>query len=115
MELSELQRLKQVEDENRRLKHIVAEQTLDIQAPKAVDRSFGCRTSKCRRRQRHRLPWFRHGRTCPNLTFEPRCAAVHGVHPDFSDPSHGKIPPTRAITGKHDWTSDIVLIDIGRP
>jgi len=36
MELSELQRLKQVEDENRRMKHIVAEQTLDIQALKAV-------------------------------------------------------------------------------
>jgi putative transposase len=36
MDLSELQRLKQVEDENRRLKHIVAEQTLDIQALKAV-------------------------------------------------------------------------------
>jgi putative transposase len=36
MELSELQRLKQVEDENRRLKQIVAEQTLDIQALKAV-------------------------------------------------------------------------------
>jgi putative transposase len=36
LELSELQRLKQVEDENRRLKHIVAEQTLDIQALKAV-------------------------------------------------------------------------------
>ena len=36
MELSEMQRLKQVEDENRRLKHIVAEQTLDIQALKAV-------------------------------------------------------------------------------
>ena len=35
-ELSELQRLKQLEDENRRLKHIVAEQTLDIQALKAV-------------------------------------------------------------------------------
>jgi putative transposase len=32
MELSEMQRLKQLEDENRRLKHIVAEQTLDIQA-----------------------------------------------------------------------------------
>ena len=30
MELSEMQRLKQLEDENRRLKHIVAEQTLDI-------------------------------------------------------------------------------------
>src|SRR5262245_65788480 len=36
MELSEMQRLKQVEDENRRLKQIVAEQTLDIQALNAV-------------------------------------------------------------------------------
>ena len=36
LELSELQRLKQVEDENRRLKQIVAEQMLDIQALKAV-------------------------------------------------------------------------------
>ena len=36
MELNELQRLKQIEDENWRLKHIVAEQTLDIQALKAV-------------------------------------------------------------------------------
>lgn len=36
MELSDMQRLKQLEDENRRLKHIVAEQTLDIQALKAV-------------------------------------------------------------------------------
>src|SRR4030095_17109761 len=36
MELSELQRLKQLEDENRRLKQIVAEQTLDLQALKAV-------------------------------------------------------------------------------
>jgi putative transposase len=36
MELSEMQRLKQLEDENRRLKRIVAEQTLDIQALKAV-------------------------------------------------------------------------------
>src|SRR3954463_5275960 len=36
MELSEMQRLKQVENENRRLKQIVAEQTLDIQALKAV-------------------------------------------------------------------------------
>ena len=36
LELSEMQRLKQLEDENRRLKHIVAEQTLDIQALKAV-------------------------------------------------------------------------------
>ena len=36
MELSEMQRLKQVEDENRRLKQIVAEQSLDLQALKAV-------------------------------------------------------------------------------
>ena len=36
LELSELQRLKQLEDENRRLKHIVAKQPLDIQALKAV-------------------------------------------------------------------------------
>lgn len=36
LELSEVQRLKQLEDENRRLKQIVAEQTLDIQALKAV-------------------------------------------------------------------------------
>ena len=36
MELSEMQRLKQLEDENRRLKQIVAEQSLDIQALKAV-------------------------------------------------------------------------------
>jgi putative transposase len=36
MELSEMQRLKQIEDENRRLKQIVADQTLDIQALKAV-------------------------------------------------------------------------------
>ena len=36
MELSELQRVKQLEDENRRLIHIVAEQTLDIHALKAV-------------------------------------------------------------------------------
>jgi hypothetical protein len=31
-----MQRLKHLEDENRRLKHIVAEQTLDLQALKAV-------------------------------------------------------------------------------
>ena len=36
MERSEMQRLKALEDENRRLKQIVAEQTLDIQALKAV-------------------------------------------------------------------------------
>ncbi len=36
MELSEAKRLKALEEENRRLKHIVADQTLDIQALKAV-------------------------------------------------------------------------------
>ncbi len=36
MELSEMHRLKQVEDENRRLKKIMAEQTLDLQALKVV-------------------------------------------------------------------------------
>ena len=36
MELSEMQRLKPLGDEIRRLKQIVAEQTLDIQALKAV-------------------------------------------------------------------------------
>lgn len=36
MELSEMQRLKALEGENRRLKQIVAEQTLDIQVMKAV-------------------------------------------------------------------------------
>jgi putative transposase len=36
MEVSDAKRLKQLEDENRRLKHIVAEQTLDIAALKGV-------------------------------------------------------------------------------
>ena len=36
MERSEMQRLKALEDEKRRLKQIVPEQTLDIQALKAV-------------------------------------------------------------------------------
>lgn len=36
MELSEAKRLKALEDENRRLKQIVADQMLDIQALKAV-------------------------------------------------------------------------------
>ena len=36
MELSELQRVKQLEDENRRLKHMVAEQALDIQDRKST-------------------------------------------------------------------------------
>ena len=36
LELSDVQRLRQLEDENRRLKQIVAEQTLDIHALKAV-------------------------------------------------------------------------------
>jgi putative transposase len=36
MDASDAQRLKQLEDENRRLKHIVADLTLDNQALKAV-------------------------------------------------------------------------------
>ena len=36
MGVSEVKRLKQLEDENRRLKHIVADLTLDNQALKAV-------------------------------------------------------------------------------
>jgi putative transposase len=36
MEVSEAKRLRQLEDENRRLKHMVADQALDIQALKAV-------------------------------------------------------------------------------
>jgi putative transposase len=36
MEISDMQRLKALEDENRRLKQIVAEPTLDIQALTAV-------------------------------------------------------------------------------
>lgn len=36
MEISELRRLKALEDENRKLKHIVADQALDIQALKHV-------------------------------------------------------------------------------
>jgi putative transposase len=36
MEVNELKRLKQLEDENRKLKHIVADQALDIQALKHV-------------------------------------------------------------------------------
>ena len=49
MELSEMQRLKQLEDENRRLKQIVAEQTLDIQALKAVvARNGAVVSSTCR-------------------------------------------------------------------
>lgn len=36
MELSEAKRLRQLEEENRQLKHIVAEQAVDIRALKAV-------------------------------------------------------------------------------
>lgn len=36
LEISELKRLKQLEEENRRLKHIVADQALDIAALKGV-------------------------------------------------------------------------------
>ena len=37
MDVSDAKRLKALEDENRRLKHIVADQTLDIQALKALN------------------------------------------------------------------------------
>jgi putative transposase len=37
MEVSDAKRLRHLEDENRRLKHIVADQTLDIQALKALN------------------------------------------------------------------------------
>ena len=36
MEVSDARRLKQLEDENRRLKHLVADLTLDNQALKAI-------------------------------------------------------------------------------
>jgi len=36
MEVSDLKKMRSLEDENRRLKQIVADQTLDIQALKAV-------------------------------------------------------------------------------
>ncbi|HNR14803.1 MAG TPA: transposase [Thermodesulfobacteriota bacterium] len=36
MEVNELRRLRQLEDENKKLKHIVADQALDIQALKHV-------------------------------------------------------------------------------
>ena len=37
MEVSEARRLRQLEDENRRLKHLVADLTLDVQMLKAVN------------------------------------------------------------------------------
>ena len=40
MELSDIKRLKALEEENRRLKKIVAEQALDIDALKAVLKKF---------------------------------------------------------------------------
>ena len=36
LEVSEARRLRQLEDENRRLKHLVAEQVLDLQALRGV-------------------------------------------------------------------------------
>jgi putative transposase len=38
MQVSDAKRLRQLEEENRRLKHMVADQALDIQALKAVVR-----------------------------------------------------------------------------
>ena len=37
MQTSEVRRMKSLEDENRRLKHIVADLTLDVQALKAIN------------------------------------------------------------------------------
>jgi putative transposase len=37
MEVSDAKKLRALEDENRRLKHMVAEQALDIQALKAIN------------------------------------------------------------------------------
>jgi putative transposase len=42
LEVSELRRLRQLEDENRRLKSIVADQALDIRALKDVLAKDGC-------------------------------------------------------------------------
>ena len=42
LEVSELRRLRQLEDENRRLKSIVADQALDIRALKDVLAKNGC-------------------------------------------------------------------------
>ena len=42
LEISELRRLRQLEDENRRLKSIVADQALDIRALKDVLAKNGC-------------------------------------------------------------------------
>jgi len=42
LEISELRRLRQLEDENRRLKAIVADQALDIRALKDVLAKNGC-------------------------------------------------------------------------
>ena len=37
MEVSDVRKLRQLEDENRRLKHLVADLTLDVQALKAIN------------------------------------------------------------------------------
>ena len=50
LELSELKRLKALEEENNRLKRIVAEQALDIQALKGVlEKSTEARSKACNR------------------------------------------------------------------
>jgi putative transposase len=41
LEVSEAQRLKSLEDENRRLKHLVADLSLDKEVPKAIVRKNG--------------------------------------------------------------------------
>lgn len=50
MEVSEIRRLKALEDENRRLKQLIAEKELDIQGLKAALR--GKYWSRCKRARR---------------------------------------------------------------
>ena len=45
MEVNEARRLKELEDENRRLKHMVADLSLDREALKAVIRTGACRSA----------------------------------------------------------------------
>jgi putative transposase len=49
MQVSDARRLRQLEDENRRLKQMVADQALDIQALKAVLRKKMVKPADCRR------------------------------------------------------------------
>jgi len=60
MDSSEAKRLKQLEDENRKLKHVVAELTLDNRALKDVRQKTGraCGTSRSRELCRSGVPEF---------------------------------------------------------